>query len=93
MAALGRHRGTGAKGRTRCPQPRHRSHQQLNMTDNPTSIEDTASALLAHGYVAQRELATATFLALRLQRAPMLGPLMRAMPQGLRFRIKRLLSR
>ena len=32
-------------------------------------------------------------LALRLQRAPMLGPLMRAMPQGLRFRIKRLLSR
>ena len=34
----------------------------------PQSIDDTASALLAHGYVAQRELATATFLALRLQR-------------------------
>ena len=34
----------------------------------PLSIDDTASALLAHGYVAQRELATATFLALRLQR-------------------------
>ena len=32
-------------------------------------------------------------MALRLQRAPMLGPLMRAMPQGLRFRIKRLLSK
>jgi hypothetical protein len=32
-------------------------------------------------------------LALRLQRAPMLSPVMRAVPQGLRFRIKRLLSR
>ena len=34
----------------------------------PQRIDDTASALFAHGYVAQRELATATFLALRLQR-------------------------
>jgi len=32
-------------------------------------------------------------LALRLQRAPMLGPVMRNVPQGLRFHIKRLLSR
>ena len=38
------------------------------MLEIPGSIDDTASALLAHGYVAQRELATATFLALRLQR-------------------------
>ena len=34
----------------------------------PDSIDATAALLLAHGYVAQRELATATFLALRLQR-------------------------
>ena len=38
------------------------------MNQSPTSIDETAQALLAHGYVAQRELATATFLALRLQR-------------------------
>jgi MoxR-like ATPase len=38
------------------------------MTAIPTSIDETAQALLANGYVAQRELATATFLALRLQR-------------------------
>jgi len=34
----------------------------------PASIDETAAGLLAHGYVAQRELATAAFLALRLQR-------------------------
>ncbi len=34
----------------------------------PTSIDDTAAQLLAQGYVAQRELATSAFLALRLQR-------------------------
>ncbi|WP_445944854.1 AAA family ATPase [Roseateles sp. PN1] len=34
----------------------------------PASIDDTAAALRAQGYVAQRALATATFLALRLQR-------------------------
>lgn len=34
----------------------------------PASIDDTAAQLLAQGYVAQRELATAVFLALRLQR-------------------------
>ncbi len=34
----------------------------------PASIDATAALLMAHGYVAQRELATATFLALRLQR-------------------------
>ncbi|MET0519898.1 MAG: MoxR family ATPase [Burkholderiaceae bacterium] len=34
----------------------------------PDSIEATAAGLLAHGYVAPRELATAAFLALRLQR-------------------------
>ena len=34
----------------------------------PASIDETAAALLAQGYVAQRELATAAFLALRLQR-------------------------
>ena len=38
------------------------------MLEIPGSIDDTARALLAHGYVAQRELATAAFLALRLQR-------------------------
>ena len=36
--------------------------------NQPESIDATAALLLAHGYVAQRELATATFLALRLQR-------------------------
>lgn len=34
----------------------------------PTSIDECAGQLLAQGYVAQRELATAAFLALRLQR-------------------------
>ena len=34
----------------------------------PASIDETAVKLLAQGYVAQRELATAVFLALRLQR-------------------------
>ncbi|WP_409993959.1 AAA family ATPase [Roseateles albus] len=34
----------------------------------PDSIDATAALLLEHGYVAQRELATAAFLALRLQR-------------------------
>ncbi|MCX2860233.1 MoxR family ATPase [Paucibacter sp. PLA-PC-4] len=34
----------------------------------PASIDETAAQLLAQGYVAQRELATAAFLALRLQR-------------------------
>ena len=34
----------------------------------PVDIDATAAGLLAHGYVAQRELATATYLALRLQR-------------------------
>lgn len=34
----------------------------------PSSIDATAEALLAHDYVAERELATTTFLALKLQR-------------------------
>jgi MoxR-like ATPase len=34
----------------------------------PDSIDDTAQALLAHDYVAERELATTVFLALKLQR-------------------------
>lgn len=34
----------------------------------PGSIDEAAAGLLAQGYVAQRELATAAFLALRLQR-------------------------
>jgi MoxR-like ATPase len=34
----------------------------------PASIDDTAARLLAHDYVAERALATAVFLALRLQR-------------------------
>ncbi len=34
----------------------------------PTSIDDTQARLLAHDYVADRQLATAIFLALRLQR-------------------------
>ncbi|WP_310385164.1 MoxR family ATPase [Roseateles sp.] len=37
-------------------------------TGLPVDIDGTAALLLAHGYVAQRELATAVFLALRLQR-------------------------
>jgi len=41
--------------------------QRLDTTV-PASIDDTAAGLLAQGYVAQRELATAAFLALRLQR-------------------------
>jgi MoxR-like ATPase len=38
------------------------------LADIPTSIDDTAAQLLAHDYVAERQLATAVFLALRLQR-------------------------
>lgn len=38
------------------------------MSGLPASIDDTAAELLTQGYVAQRELATAAFLALRLQR-------------------------
>ncbi|MDM4768198.1 MoxR family ATPase [Pelomonas sp. SE-A7] len=37
-------------------------------TGLPQSIDDCAAALLAQGYVAQRELAATAFLALRLQR-------------------------
>jgi MoxR-like ATPase len=37
-------------------------------THLPTSIDDTATRLLAHDYVAERALATTVFLALRLQR-------------------------
>jgi MoxR-like ATPase len=40
----------------------------LNPSDLPASIDATAARLREQGYVAQRELATATFLALRLQR-------------------------
>ena len=36
--------------------------------DLPTSIDDTAAHLVAHDYVPDRQLATALFLALRLQR-------------------------
>ena len=38
------------------------------LTTLPVSIDDTAARLLAHDYVAERALATTTFLALRLQR-------------------------
>jgi len=38
------------------------------VTELPQSIDDTAQRLLAHDYVAERALATAVFLALRLQR-------------------------
>ncbi|NRF69476.1 AAA family ATPase [Aquincola sp. S2] len=38
------------------------------MTDLPTSIDDTASRLLAHDYVPDRQLATVVYLALKLQR-------------------------
>jgi MoxR-like ATPase len=38
------------------------------MSGLPTSIDDCAAALLAHDYVAERELACAVYLALRLQR-------------------------
>ncbi|MDT9002391.1 MoxR family ATPase [Paucibacter sp. APW11] len=38
------------------------------MSTEPSSIDDTQQALLAQGYVAERELACAVFLALRLQR-------------------------
>jgi MoxR-like ATPase len=37
-------------------------------TDAPTSIDDTQQRLLQHDYVAERSLATAVFLALKLQR-------------------------
>ncbi|MGS0756070.1 AAA family ATPase [Roseateles sp. GG27B] len=40
----------------------------LNPSELPTSIDAMAARLREQGYVAQRELATATFLALRLQR-------------------------
>jgi len=40
----------------------------LDTTALPTSIDATAEALLAHDYVAERELATTVFLALKLQR-------------------------
>jgi MoxR-like ATPase len=38
------------------------------VTEHPASIDDTLRSLLAHDYVADRTLATALFLALRLQR-------------------------
>ncbi len=38
------------------------------MTALPASIDDTAAQLLAHDYVADRQLATVVFLALKLQR-------------------------
>ena len=38
------------------------------MNPLPTSIDDTAAQLLAHDYVAERSLATAVYLALKLQR-------------------------
>lgn len=38
------------------------------MSHLPASIDDTAAQLLAHDYVAERSLATAVYLALRLQR-------------------------
>jgi MoxR-like ATPase len=38
----------------------------------PTSIDDTIRALDEHGYIAEHELATSVFLALRLQRALLL---------------------
>jgi MoxR-like ATPase len=37
-------------------------------TELPNSIDDTAAQLLAHDYVADRQLATVVFLALKLQR-------------------------
>ncbi|HEX5684544.1 MAG TPA: MoxR family ATPase [Ideonella sp.] len=40
----------------------------LDPTALPVSIDATAKALLAHDYVAERELATTVFLALKLQR-------------------------
>jgi len=40
----------------------------MTATPLPASIADTAAQLLAHDYVAERELATTVFLALRLQR-------------------------
>ncbi|HSI60234.1 MAG TPA: MoxR family ATPase [Ideonella sp.] len=40
----------------------------MTATPLPASIDDTAAQLLAHDYVAERELATTVFLALRLQR-------------------------
>ncbi len=38
------------------------------MSDLPSSIDDTATQLLAHDYVADRQLATVVYLALKLQR-------------------------
>ncbi len=37
-------------------------------TDLPASIDETEAKLLAHDYVPDRQLATALFLSLRLQR-------------------------
>jgi MoxR-like ATPase len=45
---------------------RPRGHSELGAL--PTSIDDTQARLLAHDYVCDRQLATAIFLALRLQR-------------------------
>jgi len=38
------------------------------VSDLPTSIDDTQARLLAHDYVADRQLATVVYLALKLQR-------------------------
>ena len=46
--------------------PRHPSEHTL--TALPANIEDTATQLLAHDYVADRQLATVLYLALKLQR-------------------------
>ena len=40
----------------------------LSDTTLPSSIDDTTARLLAHDYVADRQLATVLYLALRLQR-------------------------
>ena len=59
----------------------------------PTSIDETMEALEAHGYIAERELATAVFLALRLQRPLLLegepGVGKTEVAQGARVRARR----
>ncbi len=40
----------------------------IDVSDIPSSIDDTAAQLLAHDYVADRQLATVVYLALKLQR-------------------------
>ena len=51
------------------PQPLRRFHLKTRIvSDIPSSIDDTAAQLLAHDYVADRQLATVVFLALKLQR-------------------------